>query len=81
MNFQICPSPKILIPLLFYYHFFYNGHTDEVRSVDVESEGQFIVSGGDDSTCRIWEGDYFAYLVSSKVFQYSISILRVLHRT
>ena len=49
------PKPKDLYPFPCLLSLVYNGHTDKVRSVDVEPEGQFIVSGGDDSTCRIWE--------------------------
>ena len=33
----------------------YSGHEGWVRSISVHSSGQFLVSGGDDGTMRVWE--------------------------
>ena len=33
----------------------YEGHEGWVRSISVHSSGQFLVSGGDDCTMRVWE--------------------------
>lgn len=33
----------------------YNGHTDLVRSISVDPKGQYLVSGSDDMTTKIWE--------------------------
>ena len=33
----------------------YEGHEGWIRSISVHSSGQFLVSGGDDCTMRVWE--------------------------
>lgn len=33
----------------------YRGHTDHVRSVSVDPTGQYLASGSDDGTVRLWE--------------------------
>ena len=33
----------------------YKGHEGRVRSISVSPNGQFIVSGSDDKTARVWE--------------------------
>ena len=33
----------------------YEGHEGWVRSISVHSSGQFLASGGDDGTMRVWE--------------------------
>eukprot|EP00007_Cunea_sp_BSH-02190019_P005889 CAMPEP_0174243616 /NCGR_PEP_ID=MMETSP0417-20130205/32300_1 /TAXON_ID=242541 /ORGANISM="Mayorella sp, Strain BSH-02190019" /LENGTH=846 /DNA_ID=CAMNT_0015323169 /DNA_START=25 /DNA_END=2562 /DNA_ORIENTATION=- len=33
----------------------YRGHSERVRSISVDSTGQWLVSGGDDNTVRVWE--------------------------
>lgn len=33
----------------------YRGHTDMVRCLSVDPTGQWIVSGSDDETVRVWE--------------------------
>lgn len=42
------PSPKDLQPFPTTMFMVFKGHTDMVRSISVELEGQFIASGGDD---------------------------------
>ncbi|XP_011498844.1 PREDICTED: ribosome biogenesis protein BOP1 homolog [Ceratosolen solmsi marchali] len=49
------PSPRDLQPFPTVQSMIYEGHTDMVRCMTVESLGQFLASGGDDSTLRIWE--------------------------
>ncbi|XP_053208565.1 ribosome biogenesis protein bop1-A-like [Panonychus citri] len=49
------PSPKDLYPFPCILSLIYTGHTDVIRSIDVEPEGQFMVSGSDDCSIRIWE--------------------------
>ncbi|XP_031785359.1 ribosome biogenesis protein BOP1 homolog [Nasonia vitripennis] len=49
------PSPKDLQPFPTIQSMIYKGHTDMVRSMAIESTGQFFASGGDDTTLRIWE--------------------------
>jgi ribosome biogenesis protein ERB1 len=33
----------------------YNGHKNMVRTLSVEPKGQFLASGSDDGTVKIWE--------------------------
>ncbi|KAM7344809.1 ribosome biogenesis protein BOP1 homolog [Cochliomyia hominivorax] len=49
------PSPKDLQPFPTVESLVYRGHTDLVRSVSIESKGEYIVSGSDDKTVKIWE--------------------------
>ena len=49
------PRPRDLQPFPSILSLVYRGHTDVVRSVSVEPNGQFIASGSDDCTLRIWE--------------------------
>ncbi|XP_013114128.2 ribosome biogenesis protein BOP1 homolog [Stomoxys calcitrans] len=49
------PSPKDLQPFPTVESLVYKGHTDLVRSVSVEPKGEYIVSGSDDKTVKIWE--------------------------
>ncbi|KAL6256541.1 hypothetical protein P5V15_012651 [Pogonomyrmex californicus] len=49
------PSPKDLQPFPTTMFMVFKGHTDMVRSITVEPEGQFIASGGDDMFLKIWE--------------------------
>ncbi|XP_077254884.1 ribosome biogenesis protein BOP1 homolog [Temnothorax americanus] len=49
------PSPKDLQPFPTTMFMVYKGHTDMVRSITAEPEGQFIASGGDDMSLKIWE--------------------------
>ncbi|KYM98037.1 PREDICTED: ribosome biogenesis protein BOP1 homolog [Cyphomyrmex costatus] len=49
------PSPKDLQPFPTTMFMVFKGHTDMVRSITVEPEGQFIASGGDDMLLKIWE--------------------------
>lgn len=49
------PSPKDLQPFPTVESLVYRGHTDLIRSVSVEPKGEYIVSGSDDKTVKIWE--------------------------
>ncbi|XP_043276869.1 ribosome biogenesis protein BOP1 homolog [Venturia canescens] len=49
------PSPKDLQPFPTTMSMVFTGHTDMIRSITVESRGQYIASGGDDMTLKIWE--------------------------
>ncbi|XP_011182321.2 ribosome biogenesis protein BOP1 homolog [Zeugodacus cucurbitae] len=49
------PSPKDLQPFPTVESLVYRGHTDLVRTVSVEPKGEYIVSGSDDKTVKIWE--------------------------
>ncbi|XP_034102454.1 ribosome biogenesis protein BOP1 homolog [Drosophila albomicans] len=49
------PSPRDLQPFPTVESLVYRGHTDLVRSVSVEPKGEYIVSGSDDKTVKIWE--------------------------
>ncbi|KAB0792168.1 hypothetical protein PPYR_14127 [Photinus pyralis] len=49
------PSPKNLQPFPTYLAITYEGHTDMVRTIDTDKTGQYLVSGSDDGTVKIWE--------------------------
>ncbi|CAD7015168.1 ribosome biogenesis protein BOP1 homolog [Ceratitis capitata] len=49
------PSPRDLQPFPTVESLVYRGHTDLVRTVSVEPKGEYIVSGSDDKTVKIWE--------------------------
>ncbi|XP_033149005.1 ribosome biogenesis protein BOP1 homolog, partial [Drosophila busckii] len=49
------PSPRDLQPFPTVESMVYRGHTDLVRSVSVEPKGEYMVSGSDDKTVKIWE--------------------------
>ncbi|CAH0625188.1 unnamed protein product [Chrysodeixis includens] len=49
------PSPRDLQPFPTTEVLQFKGHTGLVRSVDFDPSGQYIVSGGDDGTVRVWE--------------------------
>ena len=49
------PKPKDLYPFPNTLSLVYIGHENTVRTIDVEIEGQYLISGSDDQTFRIWE--------------------------
>merc|ERR1719431_1700330 len=49
------PSPKDLQPFPSFQAIVYTGHEGMVRSISVHQNGQFLASGGDDGTLRVWE--------------------------
>ncbi|KAJ6644003.1 Ribosome biogenesis protein BOP1 like [Pseudolycoriella hygida] len=49
------PSPKDLQPFPTVESIVYTGHTDMIRTISIEPYGQYIVSGSDDHTVKIWE--------------------------
>lgn len=49
------PKPKDLQPFPSVQAMVYKGHTDMVRCIDAEPRGQFLASGSDDNTVKIWE--------------------------
>ncbi|CAG0888891.1 unnamed protein product [Darwinula stevensoni] len=49
------PKPQELHPFPVVQSLVYEGHSNMVRSVSVEPLGQFLASGSDDGTVRVWE--------------------------
>lgn len=49
------PSPKDLRPFPIKHSIIYAGHKGRVRTVSVDPTGQFLATGGDDGTVRVWE--------------------------
>ncbi|KAJ3298725.1 Ribosome biogenesis protein 1 [Borealophlyctis nickersoniae] len=49
------PSPKDLRPFPSALAIVYKGHTGRVRSISVDPTGQWLASGSDDQTVRVWE--------------------------
>lgn len=49
------PSPKDLQPFPTVMSMVYKGHTDMIRTIDVDAKGQFLISGSDDMTVKVWE--------------------------
>lgn len=49
------PSPKDLRPFPIKCSTIYRGHRGRVRTVSVDPSGQFLATGGDDGTVRVWE--------------------------
>ncbi len=49
------PRPRDLQPFPSIQSLVYKGHEDIVRCISVEPNGQFLVSGSDDCTVRVWE--------------------------
>uniref|UniRef100_A0A182IXM4 Ribosome biogenesis protein BOP1 homolog n=1 Tax=Anopheles atroparvus TaxID=41427 RepID=A0A182IXM4_ANOAO len=49
------PSPRDLQPFPTLQNLIYKGHTNMVRSLSVEPLGEYIVTGSDDHTVKIWE--------------------------
>eukprot|EP01035_Chromulina_nebulosa_P018965 gene18965-24775_t len=51
------PKPKELKPYPNSLAIQFLGHTKAVRSISISPDGQYIVSGSDDGTVRLWEVD------------------------
>lgn len=49
------PSPRDLQPFPTTMSMVYEGHTDMVRCITVDPKGQFMISGSDDLTIKVWE--------------------------
>lgn len=49
------PSPRDLQPFPTTESMVYRGHTDLVRAISIEPKGQYIVTGSDDMSIKIWE--------------------------
>lgn len=49
------PSPRDLRPFPIKCSTVYRGHKGKIRSISVDPSGQFIATGGDDGTVRVWE--------------------------
>ncbi|XP_055530537.1 ribosome biogenesis protein BOP1 homolog [Wyeomyia smithii] len=49
------PSPRDLQPFPTLQNLIYKGHTDMIRSISIEPKGEYLVSGSDDQTVKIWE--------------------------
>lgn len=46
------PSPKDLQPFPTVESMVFNGHTDMIRTISVEPNGEYLVSGSDDTTVK-----------------------------
>lgn len=46
------PSPKDLQPFPTVESIVYTGHTDMIRTISVEPNGEYMVSGSDDTTIK-----------------------------
>lgn len=51
------PKPQDLRPFPSKLALVYSGHTGKVRCIDVSPSGQWLVSGSNDGTLRLWEVD------------------------
>uniref|UniRef100_A0A1Q3EX42 Ribosome biogenesis protein BOP1 homolog n=1 Tax=Culex tarsalis TaxID=7177 RepID=A0A1Q3EX42_CULTA len=49
------PSPKDLQPFPTLQNLVYRGHTDMIRTISIEPKGEYLVTGSDDQTIKIWE--------------------------
>nr|XP_018906678.1 PREDICTED: ribosome biogenesis protein BOP1 homolog [Bemisia tabaci] len=49
------PSPKDLQPFPTTVSLTYKGHTNMVRTISVDPLGQYLLSGSDDCTAKVWE--------------------------
>uniref|UniRef100_A0A182P0N9 Ribosome biogenesis protein BOP1 homolog n=1 Tax=Anopheles epiroticus TaxID=199890 RepID=A0A182P0N9_9DIPT len=49
------PSPRDLQPFPTLQNLVYKGHTNMIRCISVEPKGEYIVTGSDDMTVKIWE--------------------------
>eukprot|EP00899_Mesostigma_viride_P002463 jgi/Mesvir1/12217/Mv00445-RA.1 len=49
------PRPQDLRPFPSFEGLIYRGHTSRVRSVAVDASGQWLASGSDDKSVRLWE--------------------------
>ena len=49
------PKPRELQPFPTIQSIMYTGHEDTIRSISLDPKGQFLASGSDDKTVRIWE--------------------------
>lgn len=49
------PSPKDLMPFPIRCATTYKGHKGKVRAISVDPSGEFLATGGDDGTLRVWE--------------------------
>lgn len=49
------PSPRDLQPFPTMENMVYRGHKGLIRTVSIEPKGQYIVTGSDDKTVKIWE--------------------------
>ncbi|KAF2072138.1 hypothetical protein CYY_006536 [Polysphondylium violaceum] len=49
------PKPQDLRPFPSHEEIQFNGHTDRVRTISVSPNGQWLASGSNDNTVRIWE--------------------------
>ena len=49
------PNPRDLQPFPTTLSIMYEGHTDRVRTLSVDPTGQWLATGSDDKTVRVWE--------------------------
>ncbi|OMJ17706.1 Ribosome biogenesis protein BOP1, partial [Smittium culicis] len=49
------PDPKDLLPFPTSKNISYNGHTDRVRSMSIDNTGNWLITGSEDKTIKLWE--------------------------
>ncbi|XP_063708159.1 ribosome biogenesis protein BOP1 homolog [Culicoides brevitarsis] len=49
------PQPRDLQPYPTMQNLIYKGHEDIIRSISIEPRGEYIVTGSDDKTVKVWE--------------------------
>ena len=49
------PNPKDLMPFPTMLSMKFEGHTDKVRSISLDPTGQWLASGSDDFSVKLWE--------------------------
>lgn len=54
------------------------GHTLDVTSVDVDTTGSFVISGGDDNTVRLWDIAHAGEIYCAKMKQNAVTFVREL---
>jgi ribosome biogenesis protein ERB1 len=64
------PSPQDLRPFPIKCSTVYTGHVGRVRAVGIDPSGQFVATGGDDGTVRVWE-----MLTGRELWQLNVSKL------
>ena len=70
------PSPEELKPFPSSCGKIFEGHKGRVRSVAIDPAGQYLASGGDDGTVRIWELSTGNHLLHYKLGTDSVNAVR-----
>ncbi|GAB5362960.1 hypothetical protein AAMO2058_000843200 [Amorphochlora amoebiformis] len=68
------PKPETLKPFPTEELITYEGHTDKVRSISISPDGQWVASGSDDKSVKIWELST-ARIISTHEFPHLIDVV------